>query len=386
MATSDARPAKRQRLTVNASESNCSGWTSAWDEGKERLRQMDARSIDEMAASFESSRSLAPYDAMLWYELQVKHFGAAQVNWERIPEFASSAAGTPARDRGWDWTSSAHSCQQLRDFLRSYDESEGFGRSVRIIRGDLRTFGDVEGTSVDGIIFPADSRLRNTGTGAAGAVFERAGEELSKFVDQLHFFIDQPAGSITTTPGYNAGVKKLIHCVGAKVLAENYSQLLYTTYENAMKAVLRERLQCVALASLSAGTEGVLANNAAEVGLRAIQRFLRSTDWNGNIYIVCDDEGAYETFKLAKQNILDKFNVTPLYLSRVSLGTTSWGRTSSVTGWPAFGTVSWNRKPRPAYEFAYPKSTPKQAPFGAALINPSKPQWFRGVNGRLQRS
>ncbi|ETK81585.1 hypothetical protein L915_12921 [Phytophthora nicotianae] len=90
----------------------------------------------------------------------------------------------------------------------------------------------------------------------------------------------------------------------------NCFELLATTYENAMSAILHEELSCVTMASISTGNMGVPCDEGAQVALRTIQKFLRANHWDGKLAIVCYDEPVLNAFAKQKQAVLDRFNET----------------------------------------------------------------------------
>lgn len=272
------------------------------------LLLLDFDTIDALLAGIQTDRSLSVYmrDAPLWGELVVKHFGAA------FPTYLRYLA-LPQRERSWDWTSYEHTCQELRDFLRAGDECLWFGQAVQIVLGNLRTITEVNGAPIDGIAFPTNSHLTNHYTGAALAIFERAGRELTDYVNDPLFRGRRPIGSAIVTPAFDSGVQKLIHCVGPSISMEQCYTLLETTYKNAMSAAMNEGLQCLAMTSISTGNLGVPVRGGAQVGLRAIQKFIRANNWRGTVAIVCIDMHVYDAFSKAKSAIVDGFNVAPPY-------------------------------------------------------------------------
>lgn len=272
------------------------------------LLLLDFSTTDALLAAIQTDEALEAHlrDAPLWSELVVRHFGAAFP-----PDLRYLAL--PPRARGWDWTSFEHTCQDLRDFLRAGDERAWFDRAVQIVPGNLRLITEVNGVPIDGIAFPTNSHLTNHYTGAALAVFERAGRELTDYVNDPLFRGRRPIGSAVVTPAFNAGVQKLIHCVGPSISMERCYALLETTYKNAMSAALNENLQCLAMTSISTGNLGVPVHGGAQVGLRAVQKFIRANNWRGTVAFVCIDTHTLDAFSKAKSAILDSFNVAPPY-------------------------------------------------------------------------
>lgn len=289
--------------------SPCSAGLQVWAvEGVARaiLLFMDVTALDAALHAINATPALHGYlqDSSLWTELLQLHFGGGR---DRELRFLA----LPVRDRGWDWTSRERTCVELQEFLQSVDEKEQFDRAVTILEGDIGYIDDIDGEPLDGIAFPTNSHLTNHYVGAAQAVFRRAGRGLTDHVHNPSFRGRRPTGSAVTTPAFDAGVRKLIHCVGPRISMPNCFELLATTYESAMGAILHEELTCVTMASISTGSMGVPCDEGAQVALRTIQKFLRANHWNGKLAIVCYDEPVLKAFAHQKRVLLDSFNTTP---------------------------------------------------------------------------
>ncbi|KAF1317024.1 Macro domain-containing protein, partial [Globisporangium splendens] len=179
-----------------------------------------------------------------------------------------------------------------------------FNRSVKIIRGDIGTLQDVDGTPVDALGFPTHSHLTFNNIGAAAAIFRRAGPELNTYVTSAWARGNHPTGDVVVTPSFKAGVSKLIHCVGPRNTQYQCYELLEKTYENLMNAIVRENVKCVAIASISTGNMGVPAKEAAQVAMRVIEKFIRRTHWDGLLAIVCYEDAVFEAFTREKLAVL----------------------------------------------------------------------------------
>lgn len=270
------------------------------------LLLLDVASIDGVVASLARDPALHCYlrDTALWTELLATRFAG------RVPMDLRFLA-LPPRERAWDWTNEALACAELREFLRSGDERAHFDRTVSVIRGDIGYIQDINGVAVDALGFPTNSHLTNHYIGAAAAIFKRAGSELTAFVNDPLFRGRRTTGEAVVTPAFQAGVRKLIHCVGPRITQPDCYALLERTYESLMTAVLSEQLSCVAIASISTGNMGVPANEGAQVAMRLLQKFIRSHDWRGTLGVVCYEDAVFDAFVRAKQAVLDAFNAEP---------------------------------------------------------------------------
>lgn len=186
-----------------------------------------------------------------------------------------------------------------------------FGRTVKVVHGDIGSLHEIDGTPVDGLGFPTHSHLTFNNIGAAAAVFRRAGPDLNQYVNSGWVRGEHATGEVVVTPGFKAGVSKLIHCVGPRNAQRQCYELLEKTYENLMNAIVQEDLKCVAIASISTGNMGVPATEGARVALRVIQRFIRRTQWDGSLAIVCYEASVLDAFTNEKQAVLDAFSAHP---------------------------------------------------------------------------
>lgn len=197
-------------------------------------------------------------------------------------------------------------CQSLVHFARSSRQRQRFEDAVHVIAGDIGTIAQINGRAIDGIAFATGGYLRNPSIGVANVVFQRAGRALDQHVNEISVGID--SGQVYVTPGFAAGVDKLIHCAGPIYMGGRGVPLLALVYENVLQAAVRENLSCVAMTSISTGNLGFPLREAASTGLRALQRFIREHAWPGTIAIVCYETEVFNEFTQQRQLILDAFN------------------------------------------------------------------------------
>jgi O-acetyl-ADP-ribose deacetylase (regulator of RNase III) len=202
-------------------------------------------------------------------------------------------------------------CGQLKGFLLSAEERKRFEENVVIVQGDIGEITELEGRAIDGIAFPTTSYLRNPRIGSAAVVHHRAGDELTQHIRSLDVVLS--VSHVHVTPGFAAGVDKLIHVVGPSEAQHQCYQLLRLTYKNILTAAQRENLQCLALTSISTGNLGVPCKEGASMALRAIQRFLSQEKWPGVVGIVCYEAHVLDAFAQEKKARIDAFNVIPPY-------------------------------------------------------------------------
>ncbi|KAG3139819.1 hypothetical protein PI126_g16285 [Phytophthora idaei] len=135
------------------------------------------------------------------------------------------------------------------ELLKSLDDRKRFDDAVTIVEGDIGRVDNIQNKPLDGIAFPTSSYLMNPHIGAAGVVFRRAGRGLDQFVSEQSFRNGLangagwlPAGSVVATPGFDAGVEKLIHCVGPQC---RYGGLLRTTGSNVSIGLASQNIRVV---------------------------------------------------------------------------------------------------------------------------------------------
>ncbi|KAG1712686.1 hypothetical protein DVH05_000426 [Phytophthora capsici] len=275
------------------------------------LFYLDTTSIDNVVNYIQATSELHDYlkDRELWTKLSEMHFGG-----RRPSELQVEHQLSPIRE--WEWTSRDCTCVQLEEFLRSFDDWKRFGSVVTVLKGDIERIECINDKPLDGIAFPTNSYLLNPHVAAAGAVFRRAGTGLEQFIGDVSFRERLgnwagwlPVGSAFVTPGFEAGVEKLIHCVGPSVNEANCCELLAATYENALNRLMDEDLHCIGMVSISTGNLGVPCAQGAKVAMRMLQKFLPTHNWDGNIAIVCNDENVLQAFAAEKAAILKSFNV-----------------------------------------------------------------------------
>ncbi|OQS02452.1 hypothetical protein THRCLA_05176 [Thraustotheca clavata] len=191
------------------------------------------------------------------------------------------------------------------EFCETLVERRMFDR-LKVEQGDIQTYSIVDEQPIDCIIFPTNSSLINAGTGAAAAVFRRSGMELDTYVRELHY--DGRESNTVVTPGFEAGVDHLIHCVGPSHLRMNCNPLLYQTYLNAFEQARKLGVKCVAVASIATGTLGFPLHTAAALAMRAYRDFIKTHRWTATVVFVCYDNRIATFIEDAKQQILDRFN------------------------------------------------------------------------------
>ncbi|KAG2789798.1 hypothetical protein PC129_g12955 [Phytophthora cactorum] len=302
--------------TTSAVPPSASAGTEIWaveEIAHSILFYLDVQSVDVIVNFIQATNELRGYlqDPGLWTELLKVHFGGPR-------DAALRVESRSTQSRDWERTSRELACVELEEFLQSLDDRKRFDDAVTIVEGDIGRVDNIQNKPLDGIAFPTSSYVMNPHIGAAGVVFRRAGRGLDQFVSEQSFRNGLangagwlPAGSAVATPGFDAGVEKLIHCVGPSVGMVDCYDLLAQTYENALNCAVIENLQCIAMVSISTGNLGVPCVEGARVALRALQTFLVTGNWEGKLAVICNDTSVMRAFTDEKVALLKAFNVVP---------------------------------------------------------------------------
>ncbi|KAL8010532.1 putative Macro domain-containing protein [Plasmopara halstedii] len=151
--------------------------------------------VDAIVSLFHETTELQGHlqDKLLWTQLLKQHFKGSRNIELRFSQH-------PMQDRGWNYTNRELTCVELQEFLHSMDECLNFDKTIQIVKGDIGDIQDIDGQTLDGIAFPTNSHLTNHYIGAAGAIFRRAGPNLSRYVNDPSFLGRRPTGSAVITP------------------------------------------------------------------------------------------------------------------------------------------------------------------------------------------
>ncbi|RHY27710.1 hypothetical protein DYB32_006593 [Aphanomyces invadans] len=198
--------------------------------------------------------------------------------------------------------------QACREFLETSMEYALFAK-LKVFSGDIGRVTSIDNKSVDCLVFPTNSSLINFGIGAAGAVFNRAGPELMTLVRSPPYHdIRRRTTDAVVTPGFNAGVDYLIHCVGPSSHRPDCEENLYKTYLNAFASARRVGATCIAIASISTGSLGFPTKRAAKIAMCAYRDFIKCHRWQATVGIVCLERKVQDAMTNEHERILRHFN------------------------------------------------------------------------------
>ena len=157
---------------------------------------------------------------------------------------------------------------------------------------------DITKLSCDAIVNAAGNALLGGG-GVDGAIHAAAGP---RFLEECKKIGGCPTGEARITKGYNLPCRYVIHTVGPiwQGGQAGEEQLLRSCYQNALKLAVRYRCKSVAFSLISGGIYGYPKDQALQVAMDEIGRFLMQNDMQ--VYIVVFDR---TTFQISQQLFSD---------------------------------------------------------------------------------
>jgi O-acetyl-ADP-ribose deacetylase len=164
-----------------------------------------------------------------------------------------------------------------------------------IIQGDITT------QAVDAIVNAANNSLLGGG-GVDGAIHHAAGPELVKECRTLG---GCETGGAKMTMGYRLPAKFVIHTVGPIWQGGNHNEdkLLADCYRSCFTLARKHVLRTVAFPSISTGVYRFPVERASRIALNEITHELEANLNLERVLIVCFDNGTYEAYRTAGQEL-----------------------------------------------------------------------------------
>jgi O-acetyl-ADP-ribose deacetylase len=167
-----------------------------------------------------------------------------------------------------------------------------------IIQGDITT------QIVDAIVNAANNSLLGGG-GVDGAIHRAAGPDL---LEECRTLGGCETGGAKITKGYNLPAKFVIHTVGPIWQGGNHNEdkLLAACYKNCFALARKHKINTIAFPSISTGVYRFPVERASRLALREIIQELEVNANLERVIIVCFDQGTYETYISAEQELSKK--------------------------------------------------------------------------------
>jgi O-acetyl-ADP-ribose deacetylase (regulator of RNase III) len=154
--------------------------------------------------------------------------------------------------------------------------------------------GDITTLKVDAIVNAANSSLLGGG-GVDGAIHKAAGPGL---LAECRTLGGCPAGEAKVTSGYNLLAKFVIHTVGPVWHGGNDNEplLLGNCYRNSLEIAENLKLRTLAFPNISTGVYRFPKQNAAEIAINEVSKFIRKSEFLEEIIFVAFDDENYSIY------------------------------------------------------------------------------------------
>jgi O-acetyl-ADP-ribose deacetylase (regulator of RNase III) len=141
---------------------------------------------------------------------------------------------------------------------------------IRIVTGDITRL------KVDAIVNAANNSLLGGG-GVDGAIHRAAGHALLEYCRNLG---GCPTGEARISPGFDLPAAWVVHTVGPVWHGGEAGEpaLLRACYENALRLALEKGARSIAFPAISTGVYGYPKEQAVEVALNAMRRYVEDFD------------------------------------------------------------------------------------------------------------
>lgn len=159
---------------------------------------------------------------------------------------------------------------------------------IEIIQGDITQL------RVDVIVNAANNSLLGGG-GVDGAIHRAAGPGLMEVCKLLN---GCETGQAKITPGFKLPARFVIHTVGPvwKNGNSNERELLASCYKESLKLATAHELQTIAFPNISTGVYHFPKDEAAQIAIREITRYLEDSDLPEKVTFVCFDTENYQIY------------------------------------------------------------------------------------------
>lgn len=162
---------------------------------------------------------------------------------------------------------------------------------------------DITRRPVDAIVNAANSTLLGGG-GVDGAIHRAAGPELLQACRKLD---GCPTGEARITPGFQLPARYIIHTVGPvwRGGEQGEAELLASCYRNSLMLAEQLQLSSIAFPAISCGVYGYPPNQASQIALSEILRFMPHSQYLEQIELIAFSNSMLQVFQNALQAHVD---------------------------------------------------------------------------------
>lgn len=161
--------------------------------------------------------------------------------------------------------------------------------------------GDITKIEADAIVNAANTTLLGGG-GVDGAIHRAAGPQL---LDACRKLNGCPTGQAKITPGFLLPAKYVIHTVGPVWHGgdKGEAELLASCYVNSLNIASERKIKTIAFPNISTGVYRFPKQQAAEIALKTVTRFLEDHAFPNKVFFVIFD---HENLEIYKQLMTEK--------------------------------------------------------------------------------
>ena len=160
---------------------------------------------------------------------------------------------------------------------------------LSVVKADITTM------AVDAIVNAANERLLGGG-GVDGAIHRAAGPGL---LEECHKLGGCPIGDAKVTNGYRLPAKYVIHAVGPVWYggSQGEAELLASCYQRSLEIADSLAVETIAFPAISTGIYGFPFQQAAEIAVRTVRKFVTQPTSLQGVIFCCFSEQDYLVYQ-----------------------------------------------------------------------------------------